>query len=482
MQWEWFTADGAWASRLLFQRLLAALYLVAFVCALNQFRALLGSRGLLPIPEFVRRVPARRSPSLFHWHYSDRFFAVVAATGAAVSAALLLGAADLLPVWACLLLWTVPWVLYLSIVNVGQAWYAFGWESLLLEAGFLAIFLGPAHTEVPALVPLLLLWLLFRVEFGAGLIKLRGDRCWRDLTCLHYHHETQPMPGPLSWHFHHAPGWAHRVEVAANHGAQLVVPFALFAPQPAATVAAAIVLVTQGWLVLSGNFAWLNAVTMALAVPAIDGRLLPWEPPPLARPPTWYGAVVIAVTVLVVVLSYRPVRNLVGRGQVMNTTYDPLRLVNSYGAFGSVTRERYEVIVEGTAGDLGPDATWREYEFKGKPGDPYRRPPQIAPYHLRLDWMLWFASLSPRYGGRWLPALVTKLLNGDPTIRTLLRRDPFDGSAPRFVRARLFHYRFSTRRERRETGVWWVREPVGTVVRTSRLGADGTAVAVPLPD
>ncbi|EHR62487.1 lipase maturation factor family protein [Saccharomonospora cyanea] len=480
MSWDWFTADEYWISRLVFQKLLATTYLVAFLCALNQFRALLGERGLLPVPDFLARVSFRRSPSLFHAHYSDRFFAAVAVTGVVVSAALLGGAADLLPVWACLLLWAVPWVLYLSIVNVGQTWYSFGWESLLLETGFLAIFLGPAHTGVPTLVLWLLLWLLFRLEFGAGLIKMRGDRCWRDLTCLYYHHETQPMPGPLSWYFHHLPQWMHRVEAAANHGAQLVVPFVLFAPQPAASVAAGIVIVTQGWLMVSGNFSWLNALTITLAVPAVDGAMLGVPPPDeLATPPVWYGAVVIAVTAGIAVLSYWPVKNLLGRGQVMNYSFNQFHLVNTYGAFGSVTRDRYEVIIEGTDEDTVDSATvWREYEFKGKPGDPHRRPPQVAPYHLRLDWQLWFLSLSSRYGGRWLPVLVTKLLDGDTQIRRLLRRDPFDGHAPTHLRARLFHYRFTTPTERAETGAWWVREPVGTVVRTCRLSADGTPVPV----
>jgi hypothetical protein len=480
MSWDWFTADEYWISRLVFQKMLAALYVVAFVCALNQFRALLGERGLLPIPEYLERVDVRRAPSLFHLHYSDRLFAVVAGGGAVVSAALLAGVADLLPVWACLLLWAVPWVLYLSIVNVGQTWYAFGWESLLLETGFLAIFLGPAHTSVPTLVLWLLLWLLFRLEFGAGLIKLRGDRCWRDLTCLYYHHETQPMPGPLSWYFHHLPRWMHRVEAVANHVAQLVVPFVLFAPQPAASVAAGIVIVTQGWLMLSGNFSWLNALTITLAVSAIDGTLLGVAPPDdLAAPSSWYGGLVVALTVLVAVLSYRPVRNLLGRGQLMNFSFDPFHLVNTYGAFGSVTRDRYEVVVEGTDEDiLTEDTVWREYEFKGKPTDPHRRPPQVAPYHFRLDWQLWFLSLSSRYGGRWLPVLVRKLLDGDREVRRLLRRDPFDGRPPTYLRARLFHYRFTTRAERAETKAWWVREPVGMVVRTCRLGTDGTPVVV----
>jgi hypothetical protein len=148
--------------------------------------------------------------------------------------------------------WLVLWALYLSIVNVGQTFYGFGWETLLLEAGFLAVFLGPAAQAPPTLVLWLYRWLLFRVEFGAGLIKLRGDRCWRDLTCLDYHHETQPLPGPLSWFFHHLPARLHRVEVLANHATQLVVPFGLFAPQPVAGIAALAIVVTQAWLLISG--------------------------------------------------------------------------------------------------------------------------------------------------------------------------------------------------------------------------------------
>src|SRR5207248_8444897 len=128
------------------------------------------------------------------------------------------------PFWVPMLAWFVMWVLYLSIVNVGQVFYGFGWETLLCEAGFLAIFLGPSHTVPPTLVLLAFRWLVFRVEFGAGLIKLRGDPCWRDLTCLDYHHETQPLPNPLSWYFHHLPKSVHRLEVVGNHVAQLVAP------------------------------------------------------------------------------------------------------------------------------------------------------------------------------------------------------------------------------------------------------------------
>src|SRR5438105_921988 len=263
---DWVQAPDYWLSRLVIERGVAALYRVAFVVAFNQFRPLLGERGLLPAPDFLRLAPFSRTPSLSRLHYSDRMLAIVAVTGAVLAAAAVLGLVEAAPLWAFILAWFALWALYLSIVNVGQIFYAFGWESLLLEAGFLAIFLGPASVAPPTAILWLIRWLLFRVEFGAGLIKLRGDPCWRDLTCLYYHHETQPLPNPLSWYFHHLPKPIHRLEVLGNHVGQLVAPFCLFAPQPVAGVAGLVVLVHQGWLVLSGNFSWLNVLTLTLAL------------------------------------------------------------------------------------------------------------------------------------------------------------------------------------------------------------------------
>ncbi|MGW0754738.1 lipase maturation factor family protein [Streptomyces sp. NPDC002587] len=464
---EWFTDDAYWLGRLVFQRGLAALYFVAFLSSANQFRALIGERGLLPVPRFVAAVPLRHSPSIFHVHYSDRFFATVAWTGTALSAALVAGAADLVPLWASMLLWALVWALYLSIVNVGQTWYAFMWESLLLEAGFLAIFLGNASTGPPVLVLWMLRWLLFRLEFGAGLIKLRGDPCWRDLTCLYYHHETQPMPSPLSWFFHHLPRPLHRVETAANHFAQLGAPLALFAPQPVASMAAGVIVVTQLWLVASGNFAWLNWLALLLALTAIDGgraaAVLPL-PGPVAQaaPPAWYEGTVLAVTLVVAVLSYWPVRNLLSRHQVMNASFNPLHLVNTYGAFGSVGRVRHEVVIEGTdEQEITDDTVWKEYRFKGKPGDVRRLPPQVAPYHLRLDWLMWFAALSPAYAAPWFGAFIGKLLDNDPATLGLLRGNPFPDSPPACIRARLYRYEFTGRRELRSSRTWWHRTLTG---------------------
>ncbi|MGP2442237.1 lipase maturation factor family protein [Streptomyces sp. JW3] len=465
---EWFTAPEYWTGRLVFQKALAGVYLVAFLTAARQFRALIGERGMLPVPRFVARVPFRRAPSLFQWRYSDRLFAGCAWAGCAVAGALLAGADALLPLWAAMLLWLLPWALYLSIVNVGQTWYGFGWESLLLETGFVAVFLGNDEVAPPVVVLFLLRWLLFRVEFGAGLIKLRGDACWRKLTCLDHHHETQPMPGPLSWFFHHLPRPLHRVEVAANHVTQLVVPFLLFTPQPVAAAAAALMIVTQLWLVLSGNFAWLNWLTIVLALPAVR---FPADAPARPAAPLWYEVLVLAVAALLLALSCRPVANMLSRHQVMNRSFDPLHLVNTYGAFGSVSRVRYEVVLEGTADEVPrEDGDWRAYEFKGKPGDPRRWPRQFAPYHLRLDWMMWFAALSPGYAGPWFSALVERLLENDRDTLRLLRRSPFPSNAPpRHVRARLFRYRYTTWRELRETGACWERTYVREYLPPTRL-------------
>jgi hypothetical protein len=480
---DWLAAPDYYLARLVIQRGLGVIYLIAFVVAVKQFRPLLGERGLLPVPRYVRLAGWSRAPSLFTLRYSDRLLGVVAWTGIGLAALVVVGLPERGPIGVSMLVWFALWALYLSIVNVGQTFYGFGWESLLLEAGFLAIFLGPTDVAPPLPVIVLMRWLLFRVEFGAGLIKLRGDRCWRRLTCLDYHHETQPMPNPLSWWFHRLPAPLHRMEVAANHVTQLVVPFLLFTPQPYASVAGVIMIVTQGWLVLSGNFSWLNVVTMTLAFSALDNRLLeavlPASPPAvLADPPAWFGALALALAAAFAVLSWWPVRNMLSSHQAMNLSFNRLHLVNTYGAFGTISRERNEVVIEGTDDTtITPGTDWRPYEFKGKPGDPRRRPPQVAPYHLRLDWLMWFAALSPAYAEPWLPRLAAKLLEGDePTLRLLDRRgNPFPDAPPVFVRARLFRYRYTTRAERRTNGAWWVRTEIGIYLPPVRRAPEATA-------
>jgi hypothetical protein len=467
---DWFDAPDYTIARLLIGRGLAAIYLFAFIVALRQFPALLGERGLLPVPAFVRGLGFWQAPSLFLMRYSDGLLRVVAWTGIAVSGAMVLGAGDLLPLPIAMAAWFLLWALYLSIVNVGQSFYSFGWESLLLEAGFLGIFLGNDEIVPQTLVILLFRWLAFRVEFGAGLIKLRGDQCWRDLTCMEYHHETQPLPNPLSWFFHHLPRPIHRIEAVGNFVAQLVLPWGLFLPQPFATVAAALMILTQLYLVVSGNYAWLNWITIVILASGIADPVVGFSGVSVESIPVWFGGFVVALALLIVVLSFYPVRNMASRYQAMNASFDPFHLVNTYGAFGSVSRRRYEVIIEGTADRIpSADSEWREYQFKAKPGDVRRVPPQVAPYHLRLDWLMWFLPLSPMYGESWFVPFLMALLRGDHEVLGLLRHNPFPDAPPVYVRARLYLYRYTSWTEWRRTGAWWTRTPAGDYIGAVRL-------------
>jgi hypothetical protein len=464
--------------RLVFKRLLALTYLLGFVVAVNQFRPLAGEEGLLPLSRYVEHVEFAERPSLLHLRPSDRVAAWMGWAGVALSLVALAGLPGLLPnPWATaasVVVWLAMWGLYLSFVNAGQTFYGYGWESMLVETGFLAVFLGAGDVGAPAVVVWLLRWLLFRNMFGAGLIKLRGDDCWRDLSCLQYHYETQPMPNPLSWRAHHAPEWFHRLGVAVNHVVEVAVPFLYFAPQPFAALAGVVTILFQGWLMLTGNFSWLNFLTVVLAVSTFsDGTLaaLPGVASPAAAgPPLPLLVAAWAFAALVAWRSVPIVRNLLGERQAMNRSFDPLHLVNTYGAFGSITKTRHEVVVEGTAVADPDEDDWRAYEFPGKPTDPGRRPPQVAPYHLRLDWQLWFAAMSPSPRRHpWFVHLLGKLLAADRGVRSLLADDPFDGDVPRQVRAVRYRYEFTTPQQRAETGDYWTRERVGTYVRPVSL-------------
>ena len=471
--------EGYWLVRFVFQRGLAVLYLVAFLVAANQFRPLAGEDGLLPLADVVERTSFRERPSLFQFVPTDRAVGITAWSGVALSVVALAAGPYWLPepyaVPAAMALWAALWGLYQSFVNVGQRFYGYGWESMLLETGFLAIFLGAGASEPPVVVVWLLKWLLFRNMFGAGLIKIRGDDCWRELTCLDDHYETQPMPNPLSWYAHHLPDRFHRLEVLGNHVVELAVPFLYFAPEPFAAVGGAATIGFQAWLVLTGNFSWLNALTIVQATATFsDGvltALLPAAAPATTATPLSLTVLAGLAAALVLTLSVLPLLNVLSPDQVMNTSFDPLHLVNTYGAFGSITTERYQLVIEGTDAEYPDEDDWRAYECKGQPVRTDQRPRQWAPYHLRLDWQLWFAAIRPRPGPRqrWLFALLERLLEGDRATLALLASNPFPEEPPEYVRVLRYRYRFTTPEERRETGDWWHRKQVGTYVGPTSL-------------
>ena len=482
-------AQDSWIAREIVQRGVAAVYVLAFLSTLHQFPVLLGEKGLLPVPDFLERAGRRAGPTLFrHVPYSDALLRGMCLVGMLLGLAVVLGLPQQGPAWSMLAVFGAMWAMYLSIVSVGQIFYGYGWESMLLECGALMGLLGSHAVPPPAVMMLFLAWLLIRLEFGAGMIKMRGDASWRDLTAMDHHHETQPMPGPLSRTAHLMPRWWHRAEVLGSHAVQLGIIWLVLAPQPVASFAACAVIATQLFLVVTGNYAWLNWLTILVACAAISdafwrwllGGPFPgwsWFGVPLGADgggagadvssPLWWTALVAAAFAGLAVLSRKPLANLFSSHQLMNASFDRFHLVNAYGAFGSMTERRYEVLIEGTedaAGHHADEETWRAFEFRGKPGDLRRLPRQVAPYHLRLDWQMWFLALRPG-AEPWFVALLERLADGDPGVRRLLARDPFDGRAPTALRVRYCLYRYARREERRDGGARWVATDLGVIAR-----------------
>ena len=476
------TTYSFWLTRALLLRAVGFIYVVAFLILVRQGPALMGSQGILPAGHFLDLIAEQLgSRGAAMWELPSLFW--VSASDAALSAGAWLGFLGALVVLAGFgnaPLLGVLWALYLSFTHVGQIFYGYGWDTLLCESGFLAIFFAPAwrgrefdpRSPPPLIVIVLYRWLAFRIMFGAGLIKLRGDPCWTDLTCLAYHYETQPNPGPLSPYFHAAPLWFHKLGTAFNHVVEVAAPFGVFGPRRLRLVCGALIIVFQLILIASGNLSFLNWLTLVIALACFDDQqLLRVLPARLssrlraklsgvveARQSRRRLSACAALAVVVAVLSLNPVVNLLSPRQAMNASFEPFNLVNTYGAFGSVSRERYEVVIEGTsAATLDENTRWQEYELPCKPGRVDRGPCWITPYHYRLDWQLWFIPLSPDYNRRWFFSLTNKLLRGDARVLALFADNPFAERPPRFIRAVFYKYRFAPPGSR----AVWQREPAG---------------------
>ena len=470
-----------WLTRFVILRLLGLIYAVAFLAAINQVIPLIGSNGLLPVDIYLKQMSAALGsngagfihlPSVFWLWHSDTALLTVCWIGFVVSLVVLAGYANA-PLLAVL------WFLYMSIVHVGQDWYGYGWEIQLTETGFLAIFLCPLldmrpfpRYAPPMPVIFLFRWLAFRIMLGAGLIKLRGDEIWRNGTALYYHFETQPIPGPLSRWFHFLPRMVLKIGVWFNWLAELVAPWLVFWPRMARHIAGSVIVLFQITLILSGNLSFLNWLTIVPALACFDdgfwSRILPGvlvRKAKMAADNAEISTPMLttawSVTIIIALLSIEPVLNLVTPGQVMNSSFDPLDLVNTYGAFGSVGQERLNVVFEGTMDEQPDDkANWKPYIYKGLPVALNQRPPQIAPYQLRLDWQMWFAAMSTPDEYPWTLNLVWKLLHNDPGAVGLFAQNPFAGKPPRYIRAVLYKYTFA--RPGNPQGLWWNREQIST--------------------
>ncbi|KAI5102964.1 lipase maturation factor 1, partial [Silurus meridionalis] len=488
-----------WLTRILLLRSIAFIYFVAFTVAYNQNKQLIGERGLTPSRDYLRSVKRyvggkiglaalSYAPTILwfmDWEDMNGNLDAIALAGLALSGfVFLLGTANMI-------IMSLLWILYHSIVNIGQLWYSFGWESQLLETGFLCIFLCPVWSlaKFPRHCPPSLIsiwsfrWLIVRIMLGAGLIKIRGDHCWRDLTCMDYHYETQPVPNPISYFLHHSPWWFHRFETMSNHFIELVVPFFTFMGRRMCMVNGVLQILFQVVLILSGNLSFLNWVTIVPSLACFDDAALAF----LFRPshqtnqtllkneeaaeqtPT-KGMLIrrvvnVAFGILIAYLSVPVVINLLSPRQVMNTSFDPLRIVNTYGAFGSITKERTEVVFQGTLNVTHSDegVVWEEYEFMCKPGTIERRPCLISPYHYRLDWLMWFAAFQTYEQNEWVIQIAGRLLANDSTVLSLMAHNPFQGKdKPRWIRGEHFRYKFTKPGSASAAkGNWWVRKRIG---------------------
>jgi hypothetical protein len=471
---------GYWLTRFVILRLLGIIYAIAFLVVIDQIVPLIGSNGLLPVGNYLNKVSAAlgssgagfvRLPSIFWFWHSDATLLTVAWAGLLLSCVVVAG-------YANVPLLTVLWLAYMSFVHAGQEWYGYGWEIQLNETGFLAIFLCPLldmrpfpkHAP-PISIIILFRWLIFRIMLGAGMIKFRGDATWRNATALYYYFETQPIPGPLSRWFHFLPHVLLKIGVWLNWLAELVAPWFILWTRLSRHIAGAVIVLFQFFIILSGNLSFLNWLTILPALACFDdsfwSKLLPNILVRKAKAAAGCAeeskpmlTTACVVTGLVALLSIQPAINMLSPGQVMNSSYNPLDLVNTYGAFGSVGQERMNVIFEGTMDDtVGNKARWKPYIYKGLPVLLDKRPPQIAPYQLRLDWQMWFASMSSADQYLWTYNLVWKLLHNDPDSVGLFADNPFPEKPPRYIRAVLYRYRFA--KPSNPNGFYWTRDRVG---------------------
>jgi lipase maturation factor 1 len=447
----------------LFIRLLGLIYLSAFGSLWPQIVGLVGARGIVPASRLMASMHSEfgaqaflYSPGLFWFDSSDTTLMLTCILGCLASLLMVLGVFSR----TCTI---GNFVLYLSLSSVGQPFTSFQWDALLLEAGFLAVFAGAAW----------LVWayrfLLFRLMFESGWVKLAShDPNWRNFHALRFHFMTQPLPNPIAYYMYPVPARLLDSLTAITLAIELAAPFCLFGPRPVRYVGAASLLLLQVAILLTGNYAFFNLLTLALCLWAFDdnvfaplNRVLAWRFPRWPLRPA-YGRVLLvsanSVVVALLLLAAMQLSNALVPGAFATLSrplflLQPFEIVNSYGLFAVMTTTRPEIVLEGS----NDQVNWREYQFPYKPGNTHRSLPWVAPYQPRLDWQMWFAALGTYQSNDWVGGLMYRLLTGEPSVLQLLNRPPFD-QPPHYMRALLYQYDFTTPAERARNGAVWRRE------------------------
>jgi predicted DCC family thiol-disulfide oxidoreductase YuxK len=491
-----------WARRW-FLRMLGLVYLTAFVSLWVQIDGLVGTNGISPVSQFLPVVHHQLGtdayfllPTLCWLDSSNAFLHFLCGSGVVLSLLLILGIAPALSLVAL-------FIFYLSLTIAGQVFFNFQWDVLLLETGFLSIFLAPWRlwprdlswwpgSAASATAPpvsraglFLLKFLLFKLMVMSGVVKLTsGDDSWgwlnhwfhwSALTALDYHYWSQPLPTVFAWWADKTPEWFKHFSVVFCLAVEIIAPFFIWAPRRPRLVAAGLMIFLQIVIAVTGNYCFFNLLTIALCLLLIDDatigrceeRRSPASPAPLERRPpntvtyrlsTYAALVVIVVTLPInawlIFSAFKPQSRPPGWLATFYEQLEAFRIVNGYGLFRVMTKDRGEIVIEGSSDGI----EWAPYEFKWKPGDVKRAPGWCAPHQPRLDWQMWFAALESPQQNPWLVGLIVRLLDGSRDVTGLLARNPFPDKPPHYIRAMFYRYRFTNSEERQKTGAWWKRE------------------------
>lgn len=453
---------------LIFTRALSFIYLLALASIGTQVRGLIGEEGILPIGTFLGTVQRQlgangywRLPTLLWLDHSDMALLSLCWSGVALAAISII--ARPFANWQRTI-FAVLFVYYLSIVAAGQMFMGFQWDFLLLETGFLAIFLRPSRGRV-----WLFHLLLFRLMFESGAVKLLShDPAWAKLTALDVHFQTQPLPNVIAWFAHQLPSVIHQGATAILFVIELVVPFLIFGPRRLKQLAAVSFILLQALIFLTGNYTFFNILTAALCLFLFDDaffrgvfqrlkrKLKPVKPVSVSVRAT--GLLSAGIVSLSVISLFGVFATLPKELSEVENLASSAGIVNRYGLFAVMTVNRPEIQIEGSL----DGEHWLEYRFRHKPGPLGRAPSWVAPFQPRLDWQMWFAAIGNARQNPWVIPLLLRTLEASKPVLSLYESSPFGTNPPKYVRALLYDYKFTNFQERRESGNYWKRELKGT--------------------
>jgi hypothetical protein len=535
VHWLFDTQAGPrnrFVERWIFLRTLAAIYFSAFFSLLFQIEGLNGPHGILPAQRFLLDVQSQVGP-LRYWYVPTLFWLssgshammVVTWLGLAASVAAFFNLWPRLSFFIC-------FVCFLSFVTAAQAFSSYQSDSMLLEAGFVVLFFAPGGIRPgwgigspPSRASLFLLqWEWFRIYFESGLVKLlSGDVEWRNFTAMDEYYQNGPLPTWVGWYVEHLPHWFHAATVASTLAMELAVVWMLFLPRRVRFICFCIVTPWEIGVILTANYTFLNYLVLTLGFLLLDDQSVRWLlprwardrlpviPQPEAVPSRaeaisipeaagedgrktsvtlrtsagWLNAARVCLSATMLTwIGYATTAEMI-RMQWPDlplptlpvTVLEPFRIANQYGLFAVMTRGRYEIEFQGS----NDGQNWTPYPFRYKPQALEKAPGIYAPYQPRFEWNLWFASLGEWRQNDLVPLTEERLLENDPDALALFKANPFGEAPPRYVRAVLWQYWFTSMKEKRRTGNWWRRELMGLYAPEITRQPDGKYAVIEWP-